>query len=750
MKNLGLKFIIKVVDSATAPFKKISTEMRSMSNAAANAASNGNRTVGVFTRIGQAVSTAATAIAIKAKSLNNLGWDKATGKASWQRLPGYIKSGSIALGAFQNAGRQAKLALTQLADGIETVGRKMEALENIAQVGQTLSNVGNSIMEKFRGAVSAAAQEQSMMRDIQINGDLTDKQSKDFHQNARVIAQRQNVKTSDVLDVSGQWTAKSGDAKQAQEVSEPIVLAAKATKTSTADMGAAAYAMLKGLNIPASELAKTLDTMAYGAKQGGFEFKDMAQYLPNMIASAKSLGIEGTKGAASLTAAFQVAKGMGQDASTAANNVSNLLGAMGGPELAKRFNDVAHIDIRKKIIDGAKEGKDALQVVIAEMAKLTAADKNKFGDLFGDKESRNGIMALVDGAKEYQRIMNESQSDKAKGTVAKDAAARDKDLEASMAKLENAKTRISAAFGEALAPMLAPLADLALKAATWIEGFADSGAGKIFAVIAAGIGLVLSALGALSGGIVSVAGGWLTMLMIRAPMLSMFGAVADGILGAFSGIFAFVRGGISIFGGFGRALISIATRVIPMLITGLRVLGVAAMANPILAIVAVIAILVTLIIMNWSKLKPYFLKFWNGVKKLAGAAKDWVVGAWVKAVDNIKGAWSGVTGFFGGIWDAVSNFCKSAMDKILGWISAPLDALKRAWDWAKGIAGTPPPPTNGGGGAPGLYGNAAPTPRPITNNNTFNVNGAGSPQRTTQKISTLFENNSYADAVVLV
>lgn len=772
MKNRGLQFVVKVLDQASKPFAEVSKALKTTTRAADDAARSGAKTVSALGKIGSSVSGIFKGINSGAKALENLGWEKATGSKVWQKLPGHIKAGSVALASFKSSGKLALQSLQQLGDGIETVGKKMEALENIASVAQTMSGVGNDILAKVWGGVKPFASEQTMVTDIGINSELSPKQKQELHNNAKAIAKRQNVKTTDVLGVIGPWAAQSGNADEAQAVAEPIVLAAKATGTSTEDMGRAAYAMMKGLNISAKDLAGTLDIVAYGAKQGGFEFKDMAQFMPNMIASANALGITGQKGAASLTAAFQIAKDKGQDASTAANNISNLLSAMGSPELAKRFKDVAGIDLRKSIADGAKEGKDALQVVIEQMSKLSEADKNKFGDLFGDKESRNGIMALVNGAKEYNRIRDESLSGNSKDTVKKDAAARDKDLESSLKKLDSAKTRIGSAFGNALAPLLAPLADLALKVAGMFETFATSNAGKVFAIIFAGIGLVISGLGALLSGLITVGGGVLSFMMLGAPVMSMLGAIGDLFFGVFSGAFAIIRGGIGIFGTFGKTLFSFARIAIPLVLNGIRAIGLAMAANPIIAIIAVIAIIVTLIIMNWSKLKPYFMAFWNWLKGITAKAigalkaiwtsfKTTISNLWqgivakvtwakitmffiiLRLVQSIKNIWSGVSSFFSGIWDGIAGFCKSAMDKILGWIQGPIDFLKKAWEFAQGIANTPPPTAPGGGGfggggfgGGGIYrADNRQNNRQSTLYQTNNIYGAQHPQQAANAVS---------------
>lgn len=767
MKNLGLQFVVKVLDQASKPFAEVSKALKSTTRAADDAARSGAKTVSALGKIGSSVSGIFKGINSGAKALENLGWEKATGSKVWQKLPGHIKAGSVALASFKSSGKLALQSLQQLGDGIETVGKKMEALENIASVAQTMSGVGNDILAKVWGARSLAKDEQAQVRDIAITGDLTPDEEKKLAANARAIAKRQQVTTGAVLGVMNQWTAQSGDVKEAQAVAEPITLAARAANAVPEEVGRASYASLKGLNIAGTSLNRTLEIMYYNSKKGGFEFKSMAQYIPNMASSAAQLGIVGVRGASTLSAALEMVQAKGQDAGQAATNLSNLMGAISGPELAKRFKDVKGIDLRSEIAKGAKEGKDALEVTVGLMAKMSAKDKNAFGDVFGDKQARDGIMELVNGYDKFIKIRDEGLSDKSKGILATDAAKRGNTTDAQDQRIEAAKGRIGAAFGRALLPVMTPLADILEKIAGGMENMANSPLGATLAVIAAVIGLVISGLGALLSGLITVGGGVLSFIMLGAPVMSMLGAVGDLFMGVFSGAFAIIRGGIGIFGGFGKALFSFARTAIPLVINGMRAIGLAMAANPIIAIIAVIAIIVTLIIMNWSKLKPYFMAFWNWLKGITAKAVGALKAIWtsfkttisnlwqgivakvtwakitmffiiLRLVQSIKNIWSGVSSFFSGIWDGIAGFCKSAMDKILGWIQGPIDFLKKAWEFAQGIANTPPPaaPVGGGFGGGGIYrADNRQNNRQSTLYQTNNIYGAQHPQQAANAVS---------------
>ncbi|MDN5517358.1 MAG: phage tail tape measure protein, partial [Pseudomonas sp.] len=106
---------------------------------------------------------------------------------------------------------------------------------------------------------------------------------------------------------------------------------------------------------------------------------------------------------------------------------------------------------------------------------------------------------------------------------------------------------------------------------------------------AAGLGLVMAGMGGLT----------LAMASILGP-------------------FAMVRYGMLLFGlrgaGLASTLFSLGKVALPLVATGLKALAVAAMANPILAIITGIAVGAALIYSNWDRIGPYFAGLWAEVK----------------------------------------------------------------------------------------------------------------------------------------
>jgi hypothetical protein len=183
-------------------------------------------------------------------------------------------------------------------------------------------------------------------------------------------------------------------------------------------------------------------------------------------------------------------------------------------------------------------------------------------------------------------------------------------------------------FGEAIAPELKALTK-------WITDVSE-GLGKwakenpvlanALMKVAGVIAIVLTVLGALT----------LAMATIFGPMLianagfAMLGAKLGGVstlMKVFTGGTGLLKGALSLMGGGIMKLIGL-----------LRMLFMAMMANPILAIVALIAGAAIYIWSNWDTLVPKFSALWTGIKAGASAA------------------WEGIKNIVFGVGQAIANF----------------------------------------------------------------------------------------------
>jgi TP901 family phage tail tape measure protein len=173
---------------------------------------------------------------------------------------------------------------------------------------------------------------------------------------------------------------------------------------------------------------------------------------------------------------------------------------------------------------------------------------------------------------------------------------------------------------------------------------------------AAGLGLVMAGMGGLT----------LAMASILGP-------------------FAMVRYGMMLFGirgaGLASTLFSLGKVALPLVATGLKALAVAAMANPILAIITGIAVGAALIYSNWDRIGPYFAGLWGEIKAgfsggLSGIATTILN---FSPLGLFHRALAGVLGYFGvDIPARFTDFGGMLIDGLVNGITAGLGRVKDA------------------------------------------------------------------------
>lgn len=610
------------------------------------------------------------------RAIRALGTDIVETSQGWKKLDQGAKDAAKSHARFARGGDLVKAGLKGIGDALDDTQRRMEQFENLGAVGDKLSGFGRGMMAPFGKAVKDANAEQSLMLDIGITADLDDKGVAALGKRLRDQARISGVVTAAAAGAVGQWVGQSGDLKQAEAVLPTILRASRATGAEVEATGRSAYALVAGLKIPVDQVGQALNVMIAAGKQGGVEFDQMSGFLSSLVSQADQLGINGVKGAATLGAAFQVAQSKGQDASEAFNNLKNLLSAIGGPELEKRFKDVDGIDLQAELKVGRIAGKDDLETVLALMDRLTGEQKARFGDIFGDAQARAGVIELTNGYQKFKDIRDSAM--KAQDVALQDAARRSDDPTVKLAAIGASMDRISAAFGRALVPALNFALPLVEKFATWMEGVADGPAGAWIGGFALGIGVLASALGGAISGIITIGGGFLLLKNIApgvavtlsglvrsltiAPVMGIWNA-ARGLIGGTLNILvagARIAGpAIGSLAGWivrlGGGLIGMAVRALPMVLTGIRVLGMALISNPIGLVIAGIALGATLIIANWGTIGPFMAKLWGDVTQWAGGAWDKITGGMTAAKDSIMEKWAEVTGFFSSMWTGIKE-----------------------------------------------------------------------------------------------
>lgn len=427
----------------------------------------------------------------------------------------------------------------------------------------------------------------------------------------------------------------------------------------------------------------------------------MLQGFSKLSAGMDTVKMKGLEGAKALAPLLAMANQAGMtDGGSAGNAYRKVFQkSMDTAKIAKTLTDLkttSGIDMKLNFTDGKGEF-GGLPQMFKELDKLkglsTETRIQLIKDLYGDDSEVTQVVSLLitKGQAGYDEMMGKmnaqaSMQDRVNaqlGTLANlwDAAS---------GTFTNALVR----FGEAIAPELKALTK-------WITDVSE-GLGKwakenpvlanALMKVAGVIAIVLTVLGALT----------LAMATIFGPMLianagfAMLGAKLGGastLMRVFTGGTGLLKGALSLMGGGIMKLIGI-----------LRLLFVAMMSNPILAIVALIAAAAVYVWSNWDTLGPKFAALWAGIK--AGAAAAWeglktIVMGVGQALASFFMNWT-LPGLIYGHWDQImawmgalpakfmtlgSQIMQGMVNGITGSLGAVKDAITGAGgatiDWFK-------------------------------------------------------------------
>ncbi|TAY68449.1 phage tail tape measure protein [Rhizobium leguminosarum] len=267
----------------------------------------------------------------------------------------------------------------------------------------------------IEGGFKPAADMQAAMTEIGIKADLSQTQLGQLQARLQKLAPQVNQLVPALTEGVDTMLTMGLAANDASTAIPAVGKAATATGAAITDLSAASVSAIQNLKVAPGLVSQMLDGMAAAGNAGAFEMKDMAQYFPQLTASAQTLGMEGVPAINDLAAALQIARRGAGDASTAANNLSDFMGKIMTPQTIKNFKKFG-VDVTKELQNAHKKGVSPIEHFIKLIDEKT---KGGQGDLltqiFGDKQTLDFIRPMIAGFKDYLRIRD--QADRANGTV---------------------------------------------------------------------------------------------------------------------------------------------------------------------------------------------------------------------------------------------------------------------------------------------------------------------------------------------
>lgn len=285
--------------------------------------------------------------------------------------------------------------------------------------------------------------------------------------------------------------------------------------------------------------------------------------------------------------------------------------------------------------NGEFGGIDKLYNELSKLKGLTSeARLNVIKSIFGDDAEVNTVLAsmIEKGKSGYEEFADKL---KAQATLNERVNAQLSTLTNIWESTTGTFTNLMVSLGEVLAPQLKELAN-------WLGEISQ----KILEWVKANP--------VLASTIMKVAAG-----------LTAFVGIAGILASAFSFLIFPISKLITGFGWLGTA----SKVLFSGLITGIRAVGAAFMANPIGAVITVIIGLIALIIYNWDKLKPYFVALWEFIKNTFN-----------RALQGIKNIWGNVVQWFSQLWDKIKNLISGVGNFILEQFENVKSRILGIWD----------------------------------------------------------------------
>ncbi|MCA3559935.1 MAG: phage tail tape measure protein [Aestuariivirga sp.] len=323
--------------------------------------------------------------------------------------------------------------------------------------GRMLDAVGTLyILRSALGAPVRAAQEfDRALAEIGAKGNLTAEQMTAIGEAAKQTSSHMNQFATDIVRAQDFLVGMGLDVERATRAMPSIARAATATGASLEDLSKAGFAAMANLGLAAEDLGKSFDVMAAAGKAGGFELRDMAQYLPSITALANSKGITGGSGLAQIAGALQIVRRGAGDASEAATNFSNILQKINSNDAIGNFKDLG-IDIQKVLKDARANGTDPLEASLRAINTALGGDMSRLGELFADAQVQKGLIPLLTGLEDYIRLRDEAA--KADGVISADFARMMQTSVEQVKQFQIALQNFQTSIGAALVPVLGGIA----------------------------------------------------------------------------------------------------------------------------------------------------------------------------------------------------------------------------------------------------------------------------------------------------
>ncbi len=294
-------------------------------------------------------------------------------------------------------------------------------------------------------------------------------------------------------------------------------------------------------------------------------------------------------------------------------------------------------------------------------------------DLFGAEYS-DDMAKLVGGLDLYRKALGlVGDRTRYAGSMQKEYEERAKTTANNLQLLQNSFGRLGVTLGSVVLPTLNSMFNFLGGAANRLADFSAAFPNLTKVVVGLAVGLIgakVAAIGVgyaltfIKGGILSGAIAWrslqvaVTLANVRLRAFNV-AALVTGVRTRALAVGGAIR-------GFGASLLGLARRAIPAAIAGLRMLGIAAMTNPIGLVIGAIAVAAGLLYYYWEPISGFFKNLWGKILEVFSQAWEGIKSLFLNyhPVGLVIQHWEPISGFFKNLWGKTLEVFSQAWEGI--------------------------------------------------------------------------------------
>lgn len=353
--------------------------------------------------------------------------------------------------------------------------------------------------------------------------------------------------------------------------------------------------ILSAFGLEAGQMGRVADTLTATFTRSNTSLEMLGETMKYVgpVARGAGMSLEETAAMAGLLG------NVGIKASQAGTTLRAMLQRLGAPTGAAATT-LRSLGIEVQDLEGnMRSVPELLGELAAATSSMGSGERLSILKTLFDAEAAAGVSELIakqgsQGVSQFIEILHQ-----AKGEAGRVAQQMDNNASGGFKALNSAVEGLKIAFGDLLLPTVQVVTTMLTGLTRRLNDFVET-----WPNLSRWIGYGVAAI----AGLAFVFSGLMTLLagVVGAMVITRFGLKALGLSGLFSA-FSIKKLALSFIG--------LATKAIPVVLTGLKALTVALMTNPIGLIVGGIALAAGLIVANWGSIGPWFSGLWQSVKQ---------------------------------------------------------------------------------------------------------------------------------------